>query len=114
MRASDRFAVSDVACRLAGRELPVRNLSVGGLYVEDDQSPPPPGQFVELELCLGTRPAFRVVGKITWRHESEGASDRPFGFGVQITRIDLRDKLALIDCLRRRAPVVGQPPPEAS
>ncbi len=103
MRASDRFDVADVTCRLTGRALRVKNLSVGGLYVEDHETaPPPPGQFVELELRLAGHPAFRLVGKVAWRRDARGTS--PGGFGVQITQIGLRDKLALIHRLRRQAP----------
>ena len=102
MRASDRFAVADVACLLAGRALRVANLSVGGFFVQTDNAAPPPGQFVELELSLGRRAPFRVVGAVVWRHEpSAEATPQPAGFGVRITRIELRDKLALVDWLRR-------------
>lgn len=105
MRASDRFAAVGVACRLAGRELRVANLSVGGFFVQTDDAAPPPGQFVELELCLGPRTPLRLVGKVAWRHEpSAGTAPRPAGFGVSITRIELRDKLALLDWLRRLEP----------
>ncbi len=100
MRASDRFDVPGATCRLADRVLPVRNLSVGGVFVEDEGTPPPPGQFVEVELRLGRRAPFRLVGKVVWRREREG--DQAGGFGLQITRIEMRDKLALIDCLRRQ------------
>jgi hypothetical protein len=102
VRASDRFDVAGVTCRLTGRELKVRNLSVGGMFVEDAHGAPPPGQFVELELRLDTRAAFRLVGKVTWRRDADPAL--PSGFGVQITRIALRDKLALVDRLRRLVP----------
>jgi Tfp pilus assembly protein PilZ len=42
-----------------------------------------------------------VVGQVVWRHEPDAAASRTAGFGVRITRIELRDKLALIDWLRR-------------
>jgi Tfp pilus assembly protein PilZ len=93
--------VADVTCRLAGRDLRVANLSVGGFFVQTEDGAPPPGQFVELELRLGSRPASRVVGQVVWRHEPDAAASRTAGFGVRITRIELRDKLALIDWLRR-------------
>lgn len=104
MRASDRFVVADVVCRLAGRELRVANLSVGGFFVQADEAAPPPGQFVELELGLGTRAPFRLVGKVVWRHEPAEDAAGPAGFGVHITRIELRDKLMLVDWLRRLEP----------
>lgn len=105
MRASDRFEVVDVVCRLSGRELRVANLSVGGFFVQTDEAAPPPGQFAEFELCLGPRAPLRLVGKVAWRHApAGGAARRPAGFGVSITRIELRDKLALLDWLRRLEP----------
>lgn len=100
MRSTDRFAVADVACRLGGRWHPVVDLSVGGFFVQAGEDAPPPGQLVDLELRLGAHAPARVRAKVVWRDET-GASRRGRGFGVQITRIDLRDKIALVDWLRR-------------
>lgn len=102
MRGSDRFAVADVVCHVSGRALRVADLSLGGFFVQADDGAPPPGQFVELDLCLGARAPLRVVGRVAWRDETgrrKGAGRK--GFGIQIVRIDLRDKLTLVDWLRR-------------
>lgn len=102
MKASDRFFVEGVRCRVLGSELPVANLSVGGFYVASDQTPIL-GQIVDLEMALGGRPPFRMSGRVTWVNEAEEprTSELPRGFGIKIIRIDFQDKLAIVDFLKR-------------
>ena len=101
MKSSDRFFVDGVTCSYDGAPRPVANLSVGGFFVAADR-PPMRGQVLDLELRLGARRAFQVLGTVTWVNDgSDGAREIPPGFGVKITRIALGDKVALIDLLRR-------------
>ena len=102
MKSSDRFFVDGVTCDYDGAARPVANLSVGGFYVAAER-PPMRGQVLDLELRLGSRRAFKVLGTVTWVNDGSTAEgrDTPKGFGVKITRIGLGDKVALIDLLRR-------------
>jgi hypothetical protein len=101
MKASDRYLVDGATCRLDGLELPVSNLSVGGLFVAADRLPMK-GQVLGLELALGGRPPFRILGKVTWVNDVDQpvASDLPRGFGVKITEIAFPDKIALVNALK--------------
>lgn len=102
MKASDRYLVKEIACILDGHELGVANVSVGGLFVATDR-PPMKGQVLSLDLALRGRAPFRIVGKVTWinRPERPEAPDLPQGFGIKIVRIEMADKLALVDLLKR-------------
>jgi hypothetical protein len=102
VKSSDRFFVDGVACLYDGAARPVANLSVGGFFVATER-PPMKGQVLELELQLGARRTFRVLGTVTWVNDgtSRAGTDLPSGFGAKITRIELGDKVALIDLLRR-------------
>ena len=105
MKGSDRFFVDGITCRVDGKELPVANVSVGGLFVATEL-PLLVGQVLELELGLQGRDPFRVMARVTWfnDHEAPKAPDLPQGFGIQITRIGLADKLAIVDALKRTPP----------
>lgn len=109
MKASDRFLVENVLCQFDGQQRPVSNLSVGGFFVATPQ-PPAPGQFLELELSLGSRPPFTLLGKVTWVNDPRAprAPHLPQGFGFKITRIGLAEKLAIVDLLRRSLPAEGR------
>jgi PilZ domain-containing protein len=102
MKGSDRYFVDAVICRLHGRTMPVANMSVSGLFAASDQ-PLPTGQVVELELQIGDRPPFTVLARVTWVNDPAAprAPQLPQGFGVQITRIALPDKLAIVELLKR-------------
>jgi hypothetical protein len=108
VKASDRYAVQGVTCRLDGRVLPVTNLSVSGLYVASDR-PPLSGQAVSLELVFDGKPSFAIVGTVTWVNTAidPKAPELPPGFGVKIASIPLPAKLAILDALRRARP--GKP-----
>lgn len=112
MKAKDRYFIEDVVCRFDGLVRPVADLSVGGLFVVSDQ-PPIPSQVVELELMLGERPPFRVLGKVCWINSAAEpkAKDLPRGFGVKITQIAFPDKLAIVDLLKRSSPPTLRPGP---
>ncbi len=105
MKANDRYLIEDVVCRFDGLVRPVADLSVGGFFVVSDQ-PPMPSQVVELELALGSRPPFRVIGKVCWINTAAEprAGDLPRGFGIKITQIAFPDKLAIVDLLKRASP----------
>jgi Tfp pilus assembly protein PilZ len=103
MKATDRYFVDGVSCALeCGRPLPVANLSVGGLFAATDRLPME-GQVLALALTLGERPAFNIVGQVTWINDPQSprAPDLPQGFGIKIKQIDMADKLAILDLLRR-------------
>ena len=102
MRGSDRFFVDGIVCRFDGRDLRVANLSVGGLFVATDMAPPV-GQVVELQLVLIGREPFKVLARVSWFNDPESpkAPDLPQGFGIQVTRIGLAEKLAIVDLLKR-------------
>jgi hypothetical protein len=105
MKADDRYLLEDVVCRFDGLVRPVANLSVGGFFVVSDQ-PPIPTQVLELELVVGDRPPFRVLGKVCWINDPRAprAKDLPQGFGVKITQIAFPDKLAIVAALKRASP----------
>jgi hypothetical protein len=101
LKGTDRYVVEGVLCRLDGQVLHVLNLSASGLFVATEV-PLPAGQRIELELALGGLAPFRVLGKVTWVNEPVGrkAPQLPCGFGVQITKIALQDKLLIIERLK--------------
>jgi PilZ domain len=102
MRGSDRYFVTDVSCRLYGTTFPVVDMSIGGFFVASEH-PPLANPLLEAELALGGRPSFRVLGRVSWVNNATRVKSKalPPGFGVQITRIDFTDKLAIVDMLRR-------------
>lgn len=112
MKAKDRYVIEDVVCRFDGLLRPVADLSLGGFFVVSDQ-PPMPSQVVELELMLGERPPFRVLGKVCWINSAAEpkAKDLPRGFGVKITQIAFPDKLAIVDLLKRSSSPTLRPGP---
>ena len=115
LKGSDRYVVEDVLCRLDGQVLQVLNLSVSGLFVAAE-TPLPAGQVIELELALGGRPPFRVLAKVTWVNDplSGKAPQLPRGFGVQITRIALPDKVAIVEALKQARAVGGRRSPRGN
>ena len=104
MKGTDRYFVDGVTCRLQGQAMPVANMSVSGLFAATDHTLPT-GQVVELELQIGERAPFNVLARVTWVNDPAAprAPQLPQGFGVQITRIALPDKLAIVDLLKRMA-----------
>jgi hypothetical protein len=105
LKSTDRFLVEGVSCAVHGQTLPVVNLSVSGFFAAT-ASPPPAGEILQLDLALPARPAFRVMGKVVWINQGDRAraASLPGGFGFQITRIALPDKIAILDFLKRAAP----------
>ena len=102
MKASDRYFVDGVSCALRGRQMPVANLSVGGLFAATDD-PPMQGLVVALEIHIQGREPFEVLGRVSWVNApaKPRAMDLPQGFGVKITQIAFPDKLAILDFLKR-------------
>jgi len=113
LKGSDRYVVDGALCRIDGQVLHVLNLSVSGLFVAAETALPP-GLAIELELALGGRPPFRVLGKVTWVNDplSRKAPLLPRGFGVQITRIAMPDKLAIVEALKQARAVDGRRNPD--
>lgn len=105
MKASDRYLVDGISCRLDGVAMPVANLSVGGFFAATPQ-PPMKGQVVGMDLCLPDREPFEVVCRVTWINDPDRPKtpSLPQGFGVKITRIAFPDKLAILDVLKRLDP----------
>lgn len=104
MKAADRFDIPGASCLLQGEQLPVLNVSVGGLFVATPHCPIK-GQLVELKLVLPGREPFTVAGVVSWINDpaQPRAPELPQGFGVRIQRIALADKVALLDLLKRQS-----------
>jgi Tfp pilus assembly protein PilZ len=102
-----RFFAENVYCTVEGRMLRVANLSPGGLFAATAR-PPEQGQIVLLELQLGRKEAFRVMGEVSWvnRGRDPKSHDLPEGFGVRFTRIAATDREAIVEVLRRSDPVL--------
>lgn len=103
MRSKDRIALDDARCVLDGESLAVANLSLGGFFVATDK-PLIAGQVVALRLQVAGRD-IPLFGKVAWVNEKDAPRQPglPAGFGVAITRIELPDKVALVEILRRHA-----------
>ena len=101
MRDKDRFRFEQAECLVDGRAHPVANLSLGGFFVIAE-APLPVGQTVALRLTVDGR-SMDVVAKVAWINSGERPKQPslPQGYGVKITRIDLGDKLALVELVRR-------------
>ena len=102
--------MDDARCMLDGEGLRIKNLSLGGFFVATDR-PLILGQIVALRVLVAER-EIPVVGKVAWVNERDAPRQPalPPGFGVAITRIDLSDKLALVEILRRRSRRPGSAP----
>jgi Tfp pilus assembly protein PilZ len=111
MKSRDRLTVDDARCMLDGESLPIKNLSLGGFFVATER-PLIHGQVVALRVLVADR-EIPVIGKVAWVNEREAPRqpELPGGFGVAITRIDLTDKVALVEILRRRSRRPGSAPP---
>ena len=101
MRSKDRITLDDARCVLDGEHLEVANLSLGGFFVATDR-PLLNGQVVALRLIVADR-EIPLFAKVAWVNERDAPRQPalPPGFGVAITRIELTDKVALVDVLRR-------------
>jgi Tfp pilus assembly protein PilZ len=86
----------------------VVDVSVGGLFVAT-QCPPFPGTALVLKLVIHGLPPFEIGGSVVWVNASPSrrAERLPEGFGFQIRKIALIDKLALVNRLRL-AETVGE------
>ena len=102
--------MDDARCMLDGEGLPIKNLSLGGFFVATDR-PLILGQIVALRVLVADR-EIPIVGRVAWVNERDAPRQPglPPGFGVAITRIELTDKLALVEILRRRARRPGGTP----
>ena len=109
MKSRDRIRLDDARCLLDGQALPVANLSLGGFFVATE-TPLIAGQVVALRLQVGGRD-IPIFGKVAWvnAYDEPRQPELPAGFGVAITRIDLADKVALVDILRRASRRPGSP-----
>ncbi len=102
MKGSDRFALPGATCRVDNHEWPIADLSLGGFFVISSASPPLPGQVLSLELRLPGHAPLVLRGKVTWLNggATRPRANLPVGYGVQITRIGMSAKLALVATLR--------------
>ena len=107
MRGKDRYSFHDVQCEIAGEMHPVANLSLGGFFVTA-RHPIGAGAVFAVRLQVGER-SIPLHVKVMWVNEgpSPKHSAMPAGFGVSIRQIDLRDKLALVEMMRRAAHDAG-------
>ncbi len=112
MRSRDRFTFGGLQCEIAGEKHPVANLSLGGFFVAAHH-PVNVGPVLVVRLLIGER-AIPLHVKVMWVNEGPSPKhpSMPAGFGVSIRQIDLRDKLALVETLRRAAQAAssGAPP----
>jgi hypothetical protein len=66
---------------------------------------------VIVELQLGPKDAFRVVGQVSWVNLPDAPStpSLPEGFGLRFTRVAPADRDTLVDVLKGADPVLGGP-----
>jgi hypothetical protein len=104
-----RYFIDGISCRIGPQDLPVVNLSPGGLFASAD-TPLLPGEAVEVELILPKAP-LKMHGTVRWFND--GASTRdgrlPTGYGVELTDLDTPARNAILDFLRRSDPISGPP-----
>jgi Tfp pilus assembly protein PilZ len=101
LRDKDRFTFHGVHCQMDGETHRVANLSLGGFFIAAER-PVAPGQVIALSLQIGER-TIPLHVKVAWVNEGpvRKQAGLPTGFGVSIKQIELRDKLAIIEVLRR-------------
>jgi hypothetical protein len=101
LRSTDRYVLDGIRATLNGQGVSVADVSVGGLFVAT-QRPPLPGTGLVLELVIEGHAPFEIGGSVVWVNASPGrrAGRLPEGFGFQIRKIALIDKLALVNRLR--------------
>jgi hypothetical protein len=102
LRSTDRFVLDGIRASLYGQGVDVADISVGGLFVATP-SLPLPGTALILELVIEGHPPFEVGGSVVWVNTSpeRRAARLPDGFGFQIRKIALVDKLTLVNRLRQ-------------
>jgi hypothetical protein len=104
MKGSDRFASAQVRaiCCCCGREVEVRNLSLGGAFVAAEELPRL-NESVTLELSLAGQPPIHLVGIVSWVNAptNKSAPDLPLGYGLRFVNIDMVHKLKLIAFLQQ-------------
>jgi Tfp pilus assembly protein PilZ len=101
LRSTDRYVLEGIRASFYGRDVVVADVSVGGLFVATSR-PPLPGTALTLALVIDDRQPFEVGGSVIWVNlPDERKTDRlPEGFGFQIRKIALVDKLAIVSRLR--------------
>ena len=74
-------------------EFPLKNVSLGGLYVEGD-APLRTGSKIFLSFTLSPGPAIRLVGEVA-RVEAEDGTAQAKGFGIRFIEVssEIRDRL---------------------
>jgi hypothetical protein len=104
MHYSDRYILSDARAWLSGAPVSVGNVSVGGMFI-CTPLPPTPGTQVALTVEVDSHPAFVAQGTVVWtnRGDVRKAPHLPEGFGFQIRRVALQDKLFLVQRLKKAA-----------
>ncbi len=105
MKGTDRYHIDGVSCRVGDRDWPVRDLSVGGFYVEC-REPLPKGHSALFELRLPGGRSVPLTGLVTWVNEpgAPAKPDQPPGFGVKIHHIKFAAKMSLLALLRELRP----------
>jgi uncharacterized protein (TIGR02266 family) len=104
-----RYFVQGVSCRIGREQLPVVNLSAGGLFAST-RNPPAPGEDLELELLLPEAP-LKMHGTVRWINDGASTKDGrlPMGYGVELTDLDTPARNAILDFLRHADPIQGPP-----
>lgn len=105
MKGTDRYRVDGVSCRVGERRWPVRDLSVGGFFVECVE-PLPRGHSGRFELELADGRGVPLEGVVTWVNDPNAPAKpaRPPGFGVKIFSIEFPDRMRLLGLLRELRP----------
>ncbi|MBN2369525.1 MAG: PilZ domain-containing protein [Vicinamibacteria bacterium] len=104
MYSTDRYVLDDARAWYSEAPAPIANISVGGMFV-CTPIPPMQGTAVALKLALGSRPAFVVAGVVIWTNEGKErrAPHLPAGFGFQIRKVAMEDKLHIVNHLKQAA-----------
>lgn len=105
-RRSKRHAVrieAGIVCDLWDEpvSLPVRDLSVDGLYL-DSELPLEPGTEVVIEIHLGEDPIY-LFGRVR-RAELRSGDEPGAGMGVELLDVSAEDRAVLADALARQPP----------
>jgi Tfp pilus assembly protein PilZ len=102
LRSTDRYVLEGIRASLYGRDVTVADVSVGGIFVVTNR-PPLPGTALTLALVIDDQQPFEIGGSVVWVNlpDERRAARLPEGFGFQIRKITLVDKLAIVNRLRQ-------------
>jgi hypothetical protein len=102
MLSTDRYVLNDARAVYSGSTVAIGDVSIGGIFV-CTPIPPLRGTSIKLTLAFDSGNSIDVSGIVIWTNSGqERRSQRlPEGFGFQIRRVSLEDKLRLIDRIKQ-------------